>query len=164
MKNLLVGLVIIPTLSLASIHHPNSLYDKSSLSKNDGVVSPALIKEVYNEKIKEEQHLEMPENWDKYIKRPKHTNLNDELKKQYQENFQILKKCYVKPQDNLQDIMIVMGKFINAYSDIVYGKEIISYNQEIQDYDRILSNAPINKSANPEECLKAREFFENQLM
>lgn len=60
--------------------------------------------------------------------------------------------------------MTVMGKFINAYADIVYGKELVSYQQEVQDYDRILSNTPLNKGANPENCKKARDFFENQLM
>ncbi len=165
----MVVLIILPSISFSAIRPPSS----SSITSQTQTInlSPEFFKEIYLNKPKEDEikkegseDYAFFEDFQKYIKRPKHDILNEELKKEYQENFQILKKCYVKPQDNLQDIMIVMGKFINAYADIVYGKEIISYDQEVQDYDRILSNTQMNKSANPEECLKAREFFENQLM
>lgn len=168
-KIIMVVLIILPSISFSAIRPPSS----SSITSQTQTInlSPEFFKEIYLNKPKEDEikkegseDYAFFEDFQKYIKRPKHDILNEELKKEYQENFQILKKCYVKPQDNLQDIMIVMGKFINAYADIVYGKEIISYDQEVQDYDRILSNTQMNKSANPEECLKAREFFENQLM
>lgn len=170
MNKIIMGvLIILPSISFSAIRPSSS----SSITSQTQTInlSPEFFKEIYLNKPKEDEikkegseDYAFFEDFQKYIKRPKHDSLNEELKKEYQENFQILKKCYVKPQDNLQDIMIVMGKFINAYADIVYGKEIISYDQEVQDYDRILSNTQMNKSANPEECLKAREFFENQLM
>lgn len=172
MNKIIMGvLIILPSISFSAIRPPSSSNITSPIQAQTINLSPEFFKEIYNSKHKEDEvkksgsgDYSFLEDFQKYIKRPKHDSLNEELKKEYQENFQILKKCYVKPQDNLQDIMIVMGKFINAYADIVYGKEIISFDQEVQDYDRILSNTQMNKSANPEECLKAREFFENQLM
>lgn len=172
MNKIIMGvLIILPSISFSAIRAPSSSNITSPIQTRTINLSPDLFKDIYNNKYKEGdlkkigiEDYSFFEDFQKYIKRPKHDSLNEDLKKQYQENFQILKKCYVKPQDNLQDIMIVMGKFINAYADIVYGKEIISYDQEVQDYDRILSKTQMNKSANPEECLKAREFFENQLM
>lgn len=172
MKKFLIGLLVLPTIALASIDPTPRSYDfndllnpKNSWNKSNIVANAyAEMHEDAKQQAEEASQFKIPDEWVKHIKRPKYTSLNEELKQQYQENYQILKKCYVKPEDNLQDILMVMGKFINAYSDIVYGREIISYKQEIQDYDRVLSNTPLNKEANPEECLKARQFFEEQLI
>lgn len=160
MKKVILSLVLVPSLCWGNIYSLNSenvhfpsLKLSSEIKKNPGNFGFGLEGEF------------VPfEDLTNFIKRPKHTSLNDELRKEYQENFQTLKKCYIKPKDNLSDIMTVMGKFINAYADIVYGKELISYKQEVQDYDRILSNTPLNKGVDPELCKKAREFFESQLM
>lgn len=172
MKKIVMGMLLIPSLCFASIPESNNI-PKINVQTLKKTISPEALQEIYsypksgnnNDISKVPSSLTFDfKDWSQLIKKPKHTTLNEELKKEYQANFQTLKKCYMKPEDNLQDIMIVLGKFINAYADIVYGKEIISYKQEVQDYDRILSNTPINKGINPEECLKAREFFENQLM